>query len=256
MKIASVPYFNAKPLIEGLGGVELHHPRVLARKLRGGEVDVGLVPVVEALECPERYDILDGFSISSRGHVKSVFLAHRGRLEDIRVVAVDVNSKTSATLVRVVCEKFLGFFPRYEPFTPGEQEQDQEAVMLIGDQALRFLRQPDRCQWEVIDLGGMWKEKTGLPFVYAVWAARKGIADFALFEKLRRAKETGLARIAAICAGSHEFGTTEEAVDYLTHHIFYDMGPEEKAGVEEFRAMLQEKGILGNLCPVNYLNFD
>ncbi len=256
MKIASVPYFNAKPLIYGLKDVMLAHPTELARKLRGGEVDVGLVPVMEVLEQPQLYDVLDGFSISSRGPVRSVILAHRIPLEKISRISVDIHSKTSAALVRVVCARFLGLEPDYFPLENLAPTAEQEAVMLIGDQALKFLSTTGSHGWQIMDLGTLWKEKTGLPFVYAVWAARKGVCDFGLFELLRRAKDAGLSNLQTICAGGHELTSQEEAMEYLTRNIFYDLDEPEKEGIDLFRSFLDETGLSNEDSPVKYLNFD
>ncbi|MDZ4743763.1 MAG: menaquinone biosynthesis protein [Verrucomicrobiota bacterium] len=256
MKIASVPYFNAKPLIHGLNDVLLLHPADLACKLREGAIDIGLVPVMEVLEEPGLYDILDGFSISSRGPVQSVVLAHRIPVQEIRAVNVDIHSKTSATLVKIVCERFFGIKPEYIPFDSDGATDAGDAVMLIGDQALKFIDSLKGDDWQITDLGAVWKEFTGLPFVYAVWAARKNTCNWEVFDTLKRAKEEGLAHLDAICAGKHVFSSTRLAMNYLTKNIYYDLNEEEKEGLHQFQKFLMEDKKINVESQLNYINFD
>jgi hypothetical protein len=84
LRAGSVPYLNAAPLVRGLEGrLRLLPPSRLAVELQAGRLDAGLVSVTEPL-LHDGYDILDGYGVASDGEVFSVFLAHRGRLEDVR----------------------------------------------------------------------------------------------------------------------------------------------------------------------------
>jgi chorismate dehydratase len=109
--------------------------------------------------------------------------------------------------------------------------------MLIGDQALQFLHAaPQHSIW---DLGSAWHELTGLPFVYAVWALRRGIKNGPLRQALREAKEFGLDTMEHILRMRTEF-TYEFRKDYLGWHIHYHLGSDEKRGLAKFVALLRK----------------
>jgi chorismate dehydratase len=183
-RVGSVPYLNAVPLTRGIEDQILFlPPSRLAEALRRDELDAALVSVVEVL-LQDRYDILDGVAIASLGEVKSVLLAHRQPLEHLRVIHCDTASLTSVQLLRVLLAE-RGLKPEFLPLPDGGPETYPDAVLLIGDRALDFLLGPH--EHAILDLGAAWFECTGLPFVYAVWALRRGVENRALRQQLRDA---------------------------------------------------------------------
>jgi chorismate dehydratase len=141
-----------------------------------------------------------------------------------------------------------GLFPKLSPLPAyGSPEQLPDYVMLIGDQALEFLHAPG--QHEVMDLGASWFELTGLPFVYAVWALRRGIDQTALGRLLRESKDFGLETLEHIVRERTEF-SYEFRKDYLTWHIHYHLGTDEKRGVSRFIELLRKHGSLPVFDPV------
>ena len=231
-RIGSVPHLNARPLIYGIESqVTLLTPAKLADAMHRREFDVGLVPVAEVLR-HDQYDIVDGIAVVSSGPVRSVFLVHRSPLEKIRRVALDPASRTSVWLLRVLLAKRYGINPEFQFRTA-----DSDATLVFGDEAINWLAR--NSSESRIDLGAAWTEWTGLPFVYAVWAAQCGAADAGLVSKLREAKREGLTRIEEIVARSPE-GTAEVRREYLTKSIRYDLGAEEKKGLQEFQACLSQ----------------
>lgn len=260
-RIGSVGYLNAKPLIYGLENeVVLEHPARLAERLAAGEFDTGLVPVVEVFRRPG-YVIVDDIAIACHGPVYSVLLAHRGPLRDIREVVVDGSSGTSALLVRVLLEKRFGLKPAYRTEPLADKRSDADAQMLIGDQAIRFrvaasLRDANQqdplghgvtgllSAWHIIDLGEAWLDWTGLPFVFAVWAARAECPDVAgLAAKLRAARDAGLANIEAIIARETE-GDAAFRRRYFAENVRYILGSREKEAMLLFQRHLMELGEL------------
>ena len=234
LRIGSVPYLNAAPLTWGLEREILFcPPAILAEKLRRGEIDAGLVSVTEVL-FHDRYDVLDGIAVTSRGEVKSVFLAHRGPIELLRVVHCDPASLTSVNLLRVLLAE-RGLHPEFRPLPVGFPRELPEAFLLIGDPALRFRRSPrSHALW---DLGAAWYDAHRLPFVYAVWALRRAGSTGALRERLRRARDSGLRHLDSIVARYREFDA-EFVREYLGRHLRYQLGVEEKRGVAEFARLL------------------
>jgi len=237
--IGSVPYLNAAPLTYGLEDeVLLVPPDKLATKLRADELDAALVSVTEVL-FHDGYDVLDGVAIASHGEVKSVFLTHRMPLDQITEVHCDPASLTSVNLLRVLLAE-RGCRPAFIPLGHYEDAEMHDAVLLIGDPAITFLRGPHP-QHTIWDLGKSWQVLTGLPFVYAVWALRRGRHSDLLRQKLRNAKANGLAHLSAIVETRREFDPPFRRA-YLGGHIQYDLGPAEKRGVVKFVELLRKHG--------------
>ncbi|MHB1307402.1 MAG: menaquinone biosynthetic enzyme MqnA/MqnD family protein [Limisphaerales bacterium] len=237
-RIGSVPYLNALPLTFGLeGDVRFETPSRLAELLRRDELEAALVSVVEVLTT-DRYDILDGVAIASRGPVRSVLLAHRIPLAQVRTVHCDRASLTSVRLLRVLLAEW-GIDAAFQPLPDYDSAAQAEAVLLIGDRALDFTRAGhSHALW---DLGEVWEEMTGLPFVFAVWALRRGAHDAPLRSRLRKAKEGGLANFEALVRARTDYDL-EFRRSYLTTNVRFDLGDAEKQGVARFVELLNRHG--------------
>lgn len=235
-RVGSVPFLNAVPLTRGLEEqIQFMPPSQLAEKLQRDELDAALVSVTEVL-FNDRYDILDGIAIASLGEVKSVFLAHKKPLEEIREIFCDTASLTSVNLLKVLlAQKKLK--PELKPLPSYEAATELENVLLIGDRGLEFLRVPH--SHEIWDLGEAWFDLTKLPFVYAVWALRRGIENKELRRKLHEAKSFGLDTLDHIITSRPEFDL-DFRKDYLTWHIQYHLGDDEKRGLKKFVELLRK----------------
>lgn len=257
-RIGSVPYLNARPLIYGMEQeVTLCEPARLAELMRRGEIDVGLVPIAEVL-AHDAYDIVDGMAIAARGAVRSVFLVHRVPVEQVKRVAVDTASRTSAWLVQVILKCGYHLAPEFYPRPAGAKLSEHEAMMLIGDEAIWYATR--NTGQPVVDLGEAWVELTGLPFVFAVWAVRRPVAPSAdsglphlLIQRLRRAKAAGLAHLEEIVQDSTE-ATADYRREYLTRHVWFDLGEREKAGIARFQKYCQELGLIERCHDLRYIS--
>ena len=234
-RVGSVGYLNAVPLTRGLEE-EVHYttPSKLAEMLRRDELDAALVSVVEVL-FNDRYDILDGIAIASLGEVKSVLLAHRRPLEEVREVFCDTASLTSVELVRVLLAE-RGLKPEFKALPSYDFAALPDYALLIGDRALDLLLGPH--EHEIWDLGAAWYELTKLPFVYAVWALRRGVENGALRRQLREARDFGLDTLDAIIRSRTDYDQ-DFCQDYLGWHIHYHLGSDEKRGLEKFIELLR-----------------
>lgn len=229
-RIGSVPYLNAVPLTCGIEAeTEFLPPSRLAKRLRSGDLAAGLVSLTEVL-FHDLYDILDGVAVASDGPVKSVFVAHKKPLEEVGVIRCDTASLSSLNLLKVTLAK-RGLSPRIEPLDDYARAAEEDAVLLIGNPGLEFLRSPHGHQ--ILDLGQAWQDDTGLPFVYAVWAIRRDQRPPGLGEALLQAKRDGLAKLDEIIATHPEFDAELRAA-YLCEHIRFDLGEREKQGVSRF----------------------
>jgi chorismate dehydratase len=241
IRVGVVHYVNALPLARGLerdaaaGEIELLRlsPAAVADELAAGRIDVGLLPSIELARIPG-LEILPGCAIAATHEVRSVLLVSRVPIAEIRTLALDENSRTSAALVRIVLAERHGIRPETREQAPrlAEMLAGADAALVIGDPAL----QVDRQRHVVLDLAGEWLELTGLPFVFAVWAARREVATPELAARFQRSLAAGLAELDAVVAqAAAETGlSTAVLLDYYQRNLSFTLGPEERAGLAEF----------------------
>jgi chorismate dehydratase len=177
--------------------------------------------------------------VASLGEVKSVLLAHREPLEAMREVFCDTASLTSVNLLKVLLAE-RGLRPEFKPLPGYDSLGSLHNFLLIGDVAINFSRRSVPHQFW--DLGEAWFDLTGLPFVYAVWALRRGLNNESLRRQLREAKSFGLDTLDAIIEKRTEFDR-EFRKDYLEWHIHYHFGSHEKQGLSKFSELLQKHGL-------------
>jgi predicted solute-binding protein len=238
-RIGSVKYLNAVPLTRGIESeLVFATPARLAEMLRRDELDAALVSITEVL-FNDRYDILDGIAIASLGEVFSVILAHKKPLEEAKEIFCDTASLTSVNLLKVLLAE-RGLKPEFKPLENYDAASEKDFVLLIGDRAIDFQRAPRA--HEIFDLGWAWTEMTNLPFVYAVWALRRGIENKELRRELKEAKHFGSETMDYIIESREEF---DEAFrrDYFDWHIHYHLASDEKRGIARFCELLTKHGL-------------
>jgi chorismate dehydratase len=238
-RVGTMPYLNTVPLTRGLEEQVVYDtPSQLAAMLRRDELDAALVSVTEVL-FTDRYDILDGIAVASLGEVKSVLLAHRHPLEDAREIFCHTASLASVSLLQVLLAE-RGLQPRFVPLEGCGRDPLPDFALLIGNPALDFLLGPH--EHRVWDLGDAWFELTRLPFVYAVWALRRGIENGPLRRRLQEAKDFGLDTLDEIIRSRTEYDY-DFRKDYLSWHIHYHLGSDEKRGLAKFMELLGKHGL-------------
>ena len=252
LRVGAVSFLNTKPLIYPLLKEEIQTdialsvdiPSRVAALLSKGELDVGLIPIIEyfrANPLDTSYFILPKISIASHGSVKSIQLFSRVPIPEIRRIGLDTNSRTSIALLKILlAEKyqispvFTTCRPTVNPKTALQDRPDPpfDAILLIGDPALRHLGSTEYS----VDLGEIWYRYTGLPFVYACWVARKEACLDDLPQVLLQAKALGVSQIPEIARlEARKLGFSEKlCFDYLQHRIKYDLGEPEIKGLEMF----------------------
>src|SRR6266446_1108398 len=202
IRIGAVSYLNTKPLIYELEKLApeaeliLEPPSKLADHLAQGRLEIALIPIIEYFRSGE-YTIVPNIAIASRGPVLSVTLFSRLPWGEIRRVALDEGSRTSAALAQILLWRKYGVRPEVVPLPLAEEAEnaDADAVLLIGDRAMRACL-PGFAH--AYDLGQEWFDWTGLPFVFAVWAVRPGADLCGVDRALVEAKRRGLARAGRI----------------------------------------------------------
>jgi len=212
-------------------------PSQLARELRSGALDAGLVSVTEVL-FHDAYDLLDGLGVASDGEVYSVFLAHRVPLEAVRTVRCDTASLTSVNLLRVLLAE-RGMRPEFEPLRQVGDAAQEDAVLLIGDQAIDFRKGGhDHSIW---DLGLAWKTWTGHSFVFAAWALRRAVDTSVIRRELAAAGERGQRNLGDVIRDAPGFDETFRR-EYLTRYTHHELTESDKAGLVHFAELLRRHG--------------
>jgi len=237
IRLGRISYVNMAPVffrldaeVEEIAGV----PTDLNRRLLAGELDVAPISSIEYARHADRLRLLPRLCVGSEGAVESIQLVTRLALEDVRTVAVTPESATSVVLTKVL-------LPDAAHVPHGEEA---DAKLLIGDAALQSAFEDPTPHH---DLGRLWLERTGLPMVFAVWAAPEPVhpgllaLEDALVASVRqaRAEPETLAREA-----SARYGYPAGFLARYFEKLRYRFGPRERAGLNTFLEMAQDVGEL------------
>lgn len=251
-RVSVVKYLNTAPLIWGLERgpgrkkyeLAFTTPAGCAEDLRTGRAEIGIIPSIEYQRI-EGLKVLPGISIASKRRVRSVLLLVQVPIEQVRSVALDTSSRTSAALVQILFRKFYSMDVMTLPAEPDPNAMllRTDAALLIGDPALLY-----QGPAQMIDLAAEWRRFTGLPFVFAVWTCRSGeiysIDD--VRRDFERARDEGFAHIPEIAL---EWGprlglAAGEVSVYLTENIDYTLDEENLAGLRLFYKLAAEAGVI------------
>jgi chorismate dehydratase len=201
-RLGVVSFLNAKPLIAGLerdASVELVFavPSRLPAMLDAGDIDVGLVPVIDIGLRRERWRIVSDACIGCDGETLTVRVFSRVPARRIERLHVDGDSHTSVALARIIWREMHGIDLEIVPYTGSESAGDCHAVLLIGDKVVNH----GLIGYDIqTDLGSAWKSLTSLPFVFAAWAAPVGSALGDVESRLQAARDRGVASAEMIAA--------------------------------------------------------
>jgi len=258
LRLGAVSYLNTKPLVYGLDAypeqfdLRFDVPAKCAQLLHENKVDLGLIPAIEYLRGD--YAIVPGISIASFGDVATVAVFTRKPMDQVETIALDLSSRTSVALTRVLCAKRWGIAPKFTPAEPNLDRmlQGADAALVIGDPAFEI--DPDQHHVTKVDLGGEWKALTGLPFVYAMWVGRPGVASPQQCRLLREARERGEANLETIArqVGGGDARLEQRALTYLRDNLKYGFGEAEQAGLRRFHELAAEIGVVPALQPLRF----
>jgi chorismate dehydratase len=266
MKIGRIPYINCYPVYGAIdrGVVALDAqlvdgvPTDLNRRMAAGQLDISVVSAVEYARDADRYLLLPDLAISCDGPVRSVMLFSKRPAGELtsRNVIVSRSSMTSVALLELLFENVWRSSPR---FIPGDAEisdviadtsTDADARLVIGDAALVLgSRHRDRYP-HVYDLGQMWKEWTGQPFVFAVWVAQRAtdVKEALLAHAgLIASRNWGLNHLAGLAEQAHKATGVrlDVCADYLSG-LDYGLSYKHLAGLTEFYRRLVDRGRIPN----------
>ncbi|MFF8375163.1 menaquinone biosynthetic enzyme MqnA/MqnD family protein [Streptomyces sp. NPDC015661] len=253
-RVGHIQFLNCLPLYWGLArtgtllDLELTKdtPEKLSERLVRGDLDIGPITLVEYLRNADDLVALPDIAVGCDGPVMSCVIVSQRPLAELdrARVALGSTSRTSVRLAQLLLAEQYGVRPDYYTCPPdlGLMMQEADAAVLIGDAALRAsLHDAPRLGLQVHDLGLMWKEWTGLPFVFAVWAARK---DFLAREPetvhdVHRAflasRDLSLEEVAKVAEQAARWETFDaELLERYFRTLDFRFGPEQLAGVREF----------------------
>ena len=251
LRVGIVNYLNSRPLawsfLQGTAGEGVEaaflSPARVADALAAGELDVGLIPSIEVRRIPD-LTVLPGLCVAATQEVRSVLLLSRCPAGEIRRLALDENSRTSAALIRILLRDTYGIEPECIAAKPDLKAMmaTADAALVIGDPALRV----DRSGLVVHDLAAEWRHLTGCPFVFAVWAVRDGVDLGSRSQIFRRSLEEGLAGMDELVSGAAaEMNLQADSVrEYLTECLTFELGAAEQEGLDEFYRRARAHGLI------------
>ena len=229
-------------------------PARSAELLSEDRVDAALVPVI-ASQMIDGVRLIPDVCVGAKKRVRSVCLVTKGTdLKDVRSVALDVSSKTSVVLTKIIFREFLGFEPAWKDETPDLDAMlaGSDAALLIGDPALSIaecgMRNaessliPHPSSIRVFDLAELWHEHTGLGFVFAMWMTRRESCEI----NFASARDEGLAHADDIAANyASEIGLSRDDMKtYLTESISYSIDDSMRRGMELYFELSAENGLI------------
>ena len=242
-KVSAVSYLNTIPFIHGIKSsniydsidLQLDFPSECARKLSEHEVDIALVPVAVLKQNPS-FNIVSDFCIGADGDVDTVCLYSNVPLEEIEELLLDYQSITSVELLRILCREYWKISPKFQNSEKGFENKIEErtAALIIGDRAFTA----NKKYKYVYDLPEIWKEMTGLPFVFACWISNKNI-DKNFLSEFNSALKFGLSEIdKAVEIEKHNYPHCNNPNDYLNNKISYILNEEKRKGMKVFLSMI------------------
>jgi len=218
--------------------------------LAQGEVDAALVPVIEYQRMAD-VAVVPDVCVGSRERVRSVVLAIKvDNLKDVRRIALDESSRTSAALLKIIFSEFLGFEPEWSSAAPdvGQMLSDNDGALIIGDPGMTFARGNLR----LFDMAELWREHTGLGFVFALWMV--GAASSAKAQRIdfAGARDEGLARVEEIVAFYEPLLnlSATELRSYLSENISFSISDEMRAGMDLYFQLAYKHGLITTLKPL------
>lgn len=269
-RISASSYSNTAPLVWSFlygtnrGKFELildNAPARSAELLAQNRIDAALVPVIEYQRIPDVL-LIPQVCVGARKRVRSVCLVTKGAdLKDVKSVALDVSSKTSVALTKIIFREFLGIEPLYKPAKPNltEMLSASDCALLIGDPALMIAdsgfqisdltkdqKPKAEDQFRKFDLAETWQSFTGFGFVFAMWMANKDRTEIARKIDFAAARDEGLAHLDEIIA-NYETEITLTHTDfknYLAENISYTIDDSMHKGLALYYDLAHKHGLI------------
>jgi len=260
-RLAASSYLNSAPLIWSF----LHGPhrgRIYfveavparcAELLADAAVEGALVPVIEYQRIACGY-LVPNVCVGSQREVLSVVLVSKNKqIENIRSVVLDESSRTSATLVKVIFREFLQHEPEWTTRAPNLEEMldKNDAALIIGDPGMTFPRRG----LNVWDMASLWREHTGLGFVFAMWMVRDEAIERARMVDFSSARDEGVAHIQEIVRDYQDKipMRVDELRNYLTENIVFNVDESMEKGLRLYFELAFKHGLIERVKPLRFI---
>jgi chorismate dehydratase len=287
LRISIVEYLNTAPLVwsftegplSGKYDLSFALPSKCADALRAGEVDVAIIPAIEY----QRIDglvALPGMAVAAKGEVRSILVISKKPVENVRTIALDTSSRSSAALVRLLAAERWQISPEFvdaDPDPPAMLAR-ADAALVIGDPALRvavkmdylFGKKPKEgacCEGDsselpvpgypalfVYDVAYQWREMTGKPCVLAIWAGRQDKITPEIVADFQASQRFGLERISDIAeAASVKLDLPPQTLEtYLRENIDFSLDDENLTGLNLYFEKCARAGIIPRARPLQF----
>ncbi len=267
LKLGHIIYSNCFPPHAGIIEKKINFPFALVegiptelnRLLFEGTIDVSPSSSIEYAVNAGRYVLLPNLSITSRERVMSIILKSRAQIRDLdnKTVALTTASSTSVVLLRILLELHYGVHPNFIMFEQGREDPfpHADAALFIGDLAIKTEAVPEYPHR--YDLGTLWHEFTGLPFVFALWQVnyKKNIdKDLGvLYDILLKSKAYGLAHLGELAdAYAERFGIPASVLFEYWGSFSYNLNEEEKKGLLTYYGYAAELGVIDTVPDLRF----
>ncbi|MBX7173523.1 MAG: menaquinone biosynthesis protein [Pyrinomonadaceae bacterium] len=274
-RISASSYSNTAPLIwsflygSNRGKYEMildNAPARSAELLANKRVDAALVPVI-AYQLLADLRLIPNVCVGAKEKVKSVCLVTKGEdLQQVKTVSLDISSKTSVALTKIIFREFLGFEPIWKDSKPNVEKMltESDCALLIGDPALMIQesgeekikdRRPKiKDQLRKFDLAELWKSYTGFGFVFAMWMANFEKVEIAKQIDFAHARDEGLQHLDEIIANyeSEIRLPHQEFHKYLTENISFTISDSMQKGLELYFSLAHKNGLIEKCKPLNF----
>ena len=260
--VAASRYLNSAPLIWSFvhgsrkGTINLIDPvpARCAQLLEEGAVEAALIPVIEYQRIPD-ISLIPDVCVGSKGNVRSVVLVTRIQdLREVRSVALDESSRTSAALMKVIFLEFLKVEPKWVISAPNVARmlKDNDAALIIGDPAMTFARDDLR----IVDMASLWREYTGLGFVFAVWAVRVSEVLKLAHVDFAAARDEGLEQLESIRSQYEKEIplSREELKKYLTDDITFHIDENMEQGMKLYFDLAYKHRLIEQVKPSRFVH--
>ena len=279
-RISASNYSNSAPLIWSFiyganhGKYEMildNAPSRSAELLAQNRVDAALVPVI-AYQMLENVALVPNVCVGARERVQSVCLVTKGcDLRDVKSVALDISSKTSVALTKIIFREFLNIEPIWTDAKPNLDEmlKDSDCALLIGDPALSIADsgfgnldlgaknkgQRTNDEFRKFDLAEIWKGFTGFGFIFAMFMANLEKVDIAKTIDFAAARDEGLNHLDEIISNyeSQISLSREEFKKYLSENISYTIDDSMQKGLELYFELAHKHNLINNCNPIRFI---
>jgi chorismate dehydratase len=285
IRISIVQYLNTAPLVWGFthgplqGKYELSFtlPSQCADDVRDGRADVAIIPAIE-LQRIDDLVVLPDLAIAAKNRVRSLLLVARKPILEVRSIALDLSSRSTQALTRILCAEHWNISPNFSEAPPDAATMlnNADAALIIGDPALRIaisirdlamngsagelvcdaakIGMSAGAELHIYDVVQEWRNFTGLPAVLAIWAARRDVLTPEIIADFAASKAYGVAHIAEISAEAAKKQSLPvgELESYLRDNIDYTLDRDNMAGLEMYYQLAAKLGLIPRAKPIEW----